>query len=155
MTSSFFTRFCSLLRNRTLCYTVFMKIYSLQEENDKLNAAGGLYQAGANRDMFDIKRPAARQRNIKTTVSKPSVRQGSTGRASARPFRQQKSTGPVPSQPVRQQMTAGTAPAQSARQQGTSQKQRTPQKQGRRGALIGWILFLLFLALINYLADIF
>ena len=113
-----------------------MKIYSLQEENDKLNASRGITHPGINHSMFDVK---------KTTVS---------SRPQKRPAPQQRKL--TPSVP-QQRPVQPAAPRQGQLQLPPASSQQKPQpRQGRRvGMLIGWLLFMLFLFLVNYLSEMF
>ena len=111
-----------------------MKIYSLQEENDKLNASRGIVHPGINHDMFDVKKTSAPVRQQKKTVY-PSVHQGKRV-PSSMPQRQ------MPNVP--QQHKAPVPPQQS------------PQNRKRPlGLLVGWFILMLFLFLVGYITDMF
>ena len=104
-----------------------MKIYSLQEENEKLNASRGIVQPGINHGMFDMKKTSAPVRQQKTPV--PSARQRTT---SAMQQRRQMTTAPQPHRLP------------------SSPQQKPPQNQkGRFGLLIAWIIVLLFFSFIG------
>ena len=103
-----------------------MKIYSLQEENDKLNASRGIVQPGINHGMFDVKKTAAPARQQKKSVS-PSMQQGKR-----------------------------TSSAMPQRQMPAAPQQQPPQNRKRPfGLLIGWLLLMLFLFFVSYISDMF
>ena len=64
-----------------------MKIYSLQEENEKLNASRGIVQPGINHDMFNVKKTAApapqRQTMRQQTPQRQTMRQQTPQRQTA------------------------------------------------------------------------
>ena len=130
-----------------------MKIYSLQEENDKLNASRGVIHPGINHGMFDVKKTTAPVRQQRRTSS-PSTRQG---KWTSPTTQQGKWTSPTA------QQGKWTSPAAQKRQPSpASQPQRTPApprqepssgQKRRLGMLVGWIILMLFLALVNYLSD--
>lgn len=105
-----------------------MKIYSLQEENEKLNASRGIVHPGINHDMFDVK---------KTTAPAPQRRMT--------PASQQRKTLTAPHQ---QKM-----PSSSQQQTPRQQPPQTPKR--RLGLLVGWLIFMLFLFLVSYISDMF
>ena len=114
-----------------------MKIYSLQEENDKLNAARGIEHPGINHGMFDVKKTAvSSRRQIRTSP----VSQGRTVMSAPKG----RTVMPAPQQ---RRTSAPVSPS--------SPQHSSGQKPGRRsGMLIGWFLLILFLFLINYITDI-
>ena len=116
-----------------------MKIYSLQEENDKLNASRGIVHPGIHHGMFDVKKTAAPVRQQNKTVSPPTrqERWSSSAMQSRR----------VPS--ASQQGRVPVSPQQKP-------QQRPPKNQKRPlGLLVGWILFMVFLFLVSYISDLF
>ena len=113
-----------------------MKIYSLQEENDKLNASRGIVHPGINHDMFDVKKTAPAPRQTRKAAS-PSPQQG----------------GWV-SPPARQRQM--TSSSQQRNMHSPSPQQKPPQSQKRRlGLLVGWLILMLFLFLVSYISDMF
>jgi len=104
-----------------------MKIYSLQEENEKLNASRGIVQPGINHDMFNVKKTAA------PAPQRQTMRQQTPQRQT----------------PQRQTMQQQTPQRQTA--------QRQPRQTPKRplGLLVGWIIFMIFLFLISYISDMF
>ncbi len=112
-----------------------MKIYSLQEENDKLNASRGITQPGINHGMFDMKKTTAPARQQKKTVSSTAQRGKWTS-----------------STTQQRQMTSSSQP----RRIPTPPQEKPPQNQNRRlGLLIGWIILMLFLFLVSFISEMF
>lgn len=114
-----------------------MKIYSLQEENDKLNAGRGIMYPGIDHGMFDVRKTAADSRpQRKARTSAPQQRRMSSSVPQQRPAQ--------PTVQRQRQLQQPPAPTQ----------QNLPPRQGRRaGMLIGWFIFMLFLFLVSYLSE--
>lgn len=111
-----------------------MKIYSLQEENEKLNASRGISQPELNEDMFNV-----REKDLSSRRQKEAARRTS--------------------QQVKQKDPGRSAPKQKTVQRGmspVSPQQNKPQPRKRGGCIVfGWILVILFFILIDILTEIF
>jgi len=103
-----------------------MKIYSLQEENEKINAARGQQPLRSNRGSFEMKQPSS----SRTRQGRPVPSNAEKKRPVAESTRKS-----VPSSPGRQQTRPSSTPSWVSIFK------------------IGWIVFILFIFLVNILTN--
>ena len=106
-------------------YTIHMKIYSLQEENDRLKAKRGLPTMGSQRDPFEV-------RHMDRTM---------TTSGTQRPARAGKRQMAMPQQ----------RPATQMPQQARPQTRRVVR---RKRAGIGWMIWLIFIIAISGISSL-